>query len=355
MAERADSRITPIFRAQYQAAVGSKVPAPVRVSTADGELWIRAVPMPGAGVMNSVLSTIHLGDRGVTVVDPGWAGSKAKDAVGNVLRPLDAFLRERGRRLEEITDVVVTHAHPDHVGATAEMLQATGARYHLGAVEQRTVDAARTGRSQDDYAVERHTIGAPDGVLDKFPFPLAAKGLPPFIPRQRPDVTIGDGDFLPDHGITGELGWRAVLTPGHTPGHLCFADDRRKLLIAADHVLPEIFPGIGLGVASLGGNPVKDYLAALDRLAEFDDYTVIPGHGYCFTGLAARRQETREHVMERADEVAQVLEWNPEISVWRLAGRLTWSGGWESLANSPMVWSAIRQTMMYRDLVLEKA
>lgn len=352
MVERADSRITPLFRGQHQAALRSNVPAPVRVSSTDGELWVRAVPMPGAGVMNSVLSTVHLGDEGVTVVDPGWAGNKAQDAAGNVLRPLDAFLRERGRRLEQVTVVVVTHAHPDHVGGAAELLQATGARYHLGAVEQRTVDAARKGASQDDYAVHRHAIGAPDGLLEKFPLPLPEKGLPPFIPRQRPDVQVDDGDLLPDHGITEELGWRAVLTPGHTPGHLCFADDRRKVLIAADHVLPEIFPGIGLGIAHLGGNPVKDYLAAVDRLAEFDDYTVIPGHGYCFTGLAHRRQETTDHVMVRADEVSQVLDWNPEISVWRLAGRLTWSNGWEAVSNSPMVWSAVRQTMMYRDLVL---
>ncbi|MGP9622089.1 MULTISPECIES: MBL fold metallo-hydrolase [unclassified Corynebacterium] len=355
MATRSDSRITPVFRVQHQAATAGKVPSPVRVSTVDGELWVRAVPMPGAGVMNSVLSTVHLGDGGVTVVDPGWAGGKAQDAAANVLRPLDAFLREHGRRLEDVTDVVVTHAHPDHVGAAAEMLGATGARYHLGAVEQRSVDAARTGTSQDDYAVEHHAVGAPDGVLEKFPFSERERRLPPFIPRQRPDVLLQDGDLLPDHGVTGELGWRAVLTPGHTPGHLCFADDARGLLIAADQVLPEIFPGIGLGVGSLGGNPVKDYLASVERLAEFDDYTVIPGHGFCFTGLAERRAETTAHVMERAEEVSRVLEWNPGISVWRLAGRLTWSGGWDSLADSPMVWSAIRQTMMYRDLVLEKA
>lgn len=351
MAERAVS-ITPLFRAQHQAAVAGKVPAPVRVSTADGELWVRAVPMPGAGVMSSVLSTVHLGQDGITVVDPGWAGRSAQDAVGNVLRPLDGFLRERGRRLEQVTDVVVTHAHPDHVGGGAELLRATGARYHLGAVEQRTVDAARTGTSRDDYAVDRHDIGAPEGVMEKFPFPLPDKGLPPFIPRQRPDVCIADGDLLADNGVGGELSLRAVLTPGHTPGHLCFADDERRILIAADHVLPEIFPGIGLGIANLGGNPVKDYLAGLERLAEFDDYTVIPGHGYCFRGLGVRRQETVEHVMERAREVSAVLDWNPDISVWRLAGRLTWSGGWDALVNSPMVWSAVRQTVMYRALVL---
>ena len=56
--------------------------------------------------------------------------------------------------------------------------------------------------------------------------------------------------------------------------------------------------------------------------------------------------------MERAREVQKVLDWNPELSVWRLASRLTWSGGWEELSSSPMVWSALRQTMMYRDLVL---
>ncbi len=346
------SGITPVFRSQYTAAVRGKLSAPARISSTGGELWMRAVPMPGAGVMSSVMSVVHLGQDGVTIIDPGWAGSKAQDAEGNVLRPLDDFLRERGRRLEQVTDIIVTHAHPDHIGGAAVLLKATSATYHLGAVEQRTLDAARTGTSVDEYAVDEaraREIGAPDGVLSAHPFRTPKAELPAFIPRQRPDALVADGDTVkPDTDIA----LRAVLTPGHTPGHLAFADDNRRILFAADHILPEIFPGIGLGVGNLGGNPVKDYLAAVERLAEFDDYTVVPGHGYAFTGLAARRAETREHVMERAREVQKVLDWNPELSVWRLASRLTWSGGWEELSSSPMVWSALRQTMMYRDLVL---
>ncbi|MGO1949789.1 MAG: MBL fold metallo-hydrolase [Mycobacteriaceae bacterium] len=354
MAVPHDTPVTPVFRSQYTAALKGRAPAPVRLSRTDGELWVRSVTMPGTGVMSSVLSTIHLGEDGVTVVDPGWAGNRAQDAEGNVLRPLDDFLREHGRRLEQVTDVVVTHAHPDHVGGAAALLRATGARYHLGAVEQRTVDAARSGTGVDDYAVNEHDTGVPDGVLDAFPYPVPRKGIPEFIPRQRPDRLIGDGDMLPEHGITGELGWRAVMTPGHTPGHLCFADDDRGILIAADHVIPEIFPGIGLGISSLGGNPVKHYLDALDTLRQFGDYTVVPGHGYCFTGLGARIDETVEHVMVRAREVSRVLDWNPDISVWRLAARLTWSSGWDEVSSSSTVWSALRQTMMYRDLVRER-
>ena len=54
-------------------------------------------------------------------------------------------------------------------------------------------------------------------------------------------------DRLLEHGDVADLpGWslRAVHTPGHTPGHLCFAEERTGLLFSGDHVLPRITPNI---------------------------------------------------------------------------------------------------------------
>ena len=347
------SQVIPFAKPQYTAAQNSRTPGPVRVAGGHGhatETWVRPVAMPGSGVMASIFSTVHLGEDGVTVVDPGWTGPRTEK---DFLRPLDDFLRDRGRRLEQITDVIVTHMHPDHVTAASCLLEATGARFTAGAAEWATVEAARHGTGDRRWAPLPELLGAPGGVLDGIAEKLErVPALPPFIPRRTPDLLLEDGDILADRGLPAELTARAVITPGHTPGHLCLVDEDAGLFLAADMILPEIHPGIGLGLADVPGNPVVDSLTSLDRIGEFDDLLVIPGHGYVFSGLAARRRETADHVLGRAREVQHVLEWNPEISVWRLASRLTWSSGWDGLRDSPMLVSGLRQTMMYRDLVL---
>lgn len=353
----AASKVTPFAKPQYTAAQNSRTPGPVRVvgGTAGGGhatgTWVRPVTMPGSGVMASVFSTIHLGENGITVIDPGWTG---RNKEGEYLRELDDFLRERGRRLEQITQVIVTHAHPDHVTAATCLLDATRARFIVGEQEWRTVEKSRTGDADDPYAPWPERFGTPAGVLDGSVEHMKNPRVPAFIPRRRPDVQLADGDLLADHGLDDDLGARAVVTPGHTPGHMCLVNEDAGIFLAADMILPEIHPGIGLGIGQLGGNPVIEYLESLDRIREFDDLLVIPGHGYVFSGLAARRRETAEHVLGRAWEVRRVLDWNPEISVWRLASQLTWSSGWEGLRESPMLVSGLRQTMMYRDLVLSR-
>ena len=69
---------------------------------------------------------------------------------------------------------------------------------------------------------------------------------------------------------------RCVLTPGHTPGHLCLYDPARRRLFCGDHVLFHITPNIcrWQGVEdSLG-----DYLSSLDRTAALDTAELYPAH-----------------------------------------------------------------------------
>lgn len=333
--------ITPLFPDQYADAVAGRVAAPVRLDSSGGDLWVRPTPMRGRGVMASVNSVIAVDGGGVAVLDPGWPG---KDMQAEVYDPLDGFLRGLGRNLGDVSTVIASHGHPDHIGVVGPLAEVTGARLVLGAVEQASVDAAASGASDTTFAVDPATSGGPPDLLER---ELQSRGLQaraPFLPRQDADLLLEDADRIGSFEV--------VLTPGHTPGHLCLVDRAAEILLAADQILPAIYPGIGLGIGQLEGNPVDTYLASLDRLAEFDSYRVVPGHGFVFTGLRTRRLETAEHVLVRAREVAGILEWDPEVTVWDLASRLHWSAGWEKLQRGPMLISSLQQTMMYRDLAL---
>jgi glyoxylase-like metal-dependent hydrolase (beta-lactamase superfamily II) len=72
-------------------------------------------------------------------------------------------------------------------------------------------------------------------------------------------------------------GWRmrAVHTPGHTPGHLSFAEEGTGLFFSGDHVLPRISPNIS---TSFGGSadPLGDYLDSLAAVRDLDPAEVVP-------------------------------------------------------------------------------
>lgn len=362
----------PLSDAQYQSALAGETPAPVRVFGRNGgyagggvggegtsrtkgtdELWVRALDMPGRGAMSFVYSTIHLGKDGVTVIDPGWPSRK--DIEAETFAPLDAFLRERGRKIEDITTVIATHAHPDHIGTTGPLAEYTGAKLVLGVEEKKVIDIARSGEDSANasphYRVDPRELGAPEGVLEPMLEEVRQVRDHWYLPKQEPDVLIADGENLTDHGLPDDFPLEAVHTPGHTDGHLSFVDREQGIFIAADHIMPVIFPGLGLSIGMLGGNPISEYMESLHQIREFDDCTIIPGHGYCFTDLRPRRYETAEHVMKRAREVRSILADDPDQTVWEIASKITWSLGWEGMLKTRMLVSGLRQIIMYRELV----
>src|SRR5699024_9686219 len=97
-----------------------------------------------------------------------------------------------------------------------------------------------------------------------------------------------------------------------------------EVVFTADHVLPGINSGLGLGGVS-PTNPIADYIRALERISQFDPFVVAPGHEYRFRGLADRAAVLREHHLKRAREVEAGMQSSP--TVWELARRVTWSDG----------------------------
>lgn len=319
--------IVPLSSAQYAAYAARVVPPPEMV---DDKMW--SLPMPMPGDLTYTLSTVHLGDR-ITVLDPGWA---TPDALGT----LRSFLAGLGRSLDEVDTVLITHAHPDHIGLADQIREASGARILLHRREETSYNPAAFAVTMAD---ELAMWGVPDATIAELAGQLHSAG-------QIAAPVHADG-FL-EHGeiVPGGSGWEAILTPGHTAGHLCFVDNEHRRIFTGDHVLPVVFPGIAAEPSSRG-NPIALYLASLQRLAEYDDYDVHPGHGYNFRGLRQRREQSRAHVEKRAAEIANVVASATEpLNNYEVAGRVAWTGGWERLRTSLFLYSALRQIAAYRTL-----
>jgi glyoxylase-like metal-dependent hydrolase (beta-lactamase superfamily II) len=138
-----------------------------------------------------------------------------------------------------------------------------------------------------------------------------------------PDRMLEDGEHADFPG------WRlrAVHTPGHTPGHLCFAEEATGLFFSGDHVLPRISPNISSNAR--GGDPLRDYLDSLAAVRDLDPTEVLPAHEWRFRGLADRVDALTTHHEHRLTELLTAIAEHPGSTPWQLAAHLTWSRPWE--------------------------
>ena len=169
--------------------------------------------------------------REAMVIDPG-------DDIENVL----ALIRKHNLQVKQI---VITHAHIDHVGGAMKLRAATGAPILL---------------NQNDYALLK--------MLDV----QAA-----WIGMENPgkveiDHSVGEADTV----CAGSLTANVIHTPGHTQGSVCLYFPLEKKLIAGD----TLFAG-SIGRTDLPGGSLDKIMDSLHEkvMALPDDTLVVPGHG----------------------------------------------------------------------------
>lgn len=303
-----------------------------------GGLWSIPVPMPQSSLRYVIVYALELTD-GVAIIDAGWDTDAAWSA-------LNSGLETAGYSITDVKAALITHIHPDHYGLAGRVREASGAWIALhpadaSALSQRYVD-------MDDLFVKMRAhladCGVPAQTLDDMRG--ASMGVRPFVTFAEPDVLLEDGD-TPD-----TPGWdlRAIWTPGHSPGHLCFYAPERRLLMSGDHVLPRITPNISYHPQQTA-SPLADFLEALEKVAVLETDEVLPAHEYRFRGLAARVTQLREHHEERFREILATVGSNPGSTAWEVATTLTWSRPWEQI-ESWMRRAALGETLAHM-MVLE--
>jgi glyoxylase-like metal-dependent hydrolase (beta-lactamase superfamily II) len=236
---------------------------------------IRRVTCPLPTRPGHVHSYLLPGEDGWTLVDTGIGLPDAKERWAAELEGI------------EVVRILVTHFHPDHVGAAADLAELTGATVHQGAL---------------DYEQCRMVWGNPE-----WPERIAAWFLSHGVPRPDAEELIRSGSvyapyirYQPDPTIVaaGEQldGWELVDAPGHADGQLCLIRD--GILVSADHLLGRISPTVGLWPESRP-DPLGDFVHSLERTIELAPRLALPGHGEPIEDPVARAHELIEHHRER--------------------------------------------------------
>jgi len=171
----------------------------------------------GVGLCSNVYV---IGQKEITLVDTG---------VGDYVNRLAPRFHSLKLDLKNVKQVILTHAHHDHVGGLLEIVQ----------------------ESQPKIFIHRFDAG----YLWKF----------------GKIVELNDGDNIE----TETVALKVIHTPGHTAGSMCLHNQKNKILFSGDTVFPD---GVFGRVDLTSSNGLKDMINSLKKLSMLDIEILLPGH-----------------------------------------------------------------------------
>ncbi len=265
-------------------------------------LWRLRLPMNWPGVPHVNAYAIERED-GILLVDCGSGGDPSCTTA------LELALAAAGHRIEEVSALALTHVHTDHVG--------------LGAVVRERSGATVFAHPDDDYLYGPRRD--PAGELARRRAFLAREGVPAKRLDALADVTeeaeAVAGDLAADVAlrdgvaIESALGpWRALETPGHSPGHVCLIQDGRRIAIVGDLVCGTFAPWFEYGWSE---DPVAETMTSWDRLDACAPQLALPGHGRPIEALAELTASHRQLTEERLAATRARLAASP-MDAWSL-------------------------------------
>ena len=288
------------------------------------DIYRMPLPLPTSN-LGHINTYLVKGDNGYLLVDTGWNTKEAFDS-------LTKQMAEIGINSQEISQIVVTHTHPDHYGLAGKLKDFFGATLYFHHLEKDFIETRYVNMDEliQELGQWMHRNGVPPDRLAE----LQKASLPmlKFVTPTMPDITLYGGETI----TCGDFSFNVLPTPGHTAGHICLYEPDKKILFSGDHILPTITPHVGLHPQS-SPNPLGDYLDSINSLKRLDVELVLPGHEQPFTGFQERIEGMILHHRMRNAEIMGALGHDSKTA-FQLSTEITWlhdvnGVGWYKLAD----------------------
>lgn len=207
-------------------------------------------------------------DDPITLIDTGPHTYDTKLALIEQLGKI-------GLKLNDIKQILITHAHPDHFGLAADLQLITGAAIYMHEKEiAKATNSLKYLQQMTDYLAY---AGLPDSLCN---YQLEHTKLDwQYVQSPKEIVKINDGHIFQFPGY--EL--KTIFTPGHAAGHLCFLHEPEGILFAGDNLLEKITPKPVL--EPIPDQPLQrekgllQFIDSLKLLKQLNLQEILPGHG----------------------------------------------------------------------------
>ncbi|MFS0575416.1 MBL fold metallo-hydrolase [Sporosarcina sp. 179-K 3D1 HS] len=249
------------------------------------ELGITSIRIDLPFRLNHINCFIAQSEDGWTVIDTGLH-NKETVAIW------DEFLTGK-----KVTDILISHYHPDHFGYAGGLQQKTGARVSMSEIDKQS---GMTVWEENFTQGLRHNYKLA-GVPMKTASEMSTNtvGFSSVItPYPKVDHYFEEGEKIQ----IGRCEYEVIFTPGHSDGLVVFYNREKSVLISTDHILPNITPNVAYWFHGIK-NPLESYITSLKKIKKLDVEYVIPSHGDPFHHANKRIDEIIIHHEERLDFV----------------------------------------------------
>ena len=236
-------------------------------------------------------------ENGFALVDVGCGGASG-------IAYLQKGLCHWKLNIEQLHTVVLSHAHPDHMGAMWWILEKTNPKvfiHHLDVGP--ALDPLKLEETFDVLlAKHRWAESVGDDAFQNFELLRFFEDSGCSMSAAGDLHEIREGDILQ----LGDFEFDIVHTPGHSPGHVSLYESKKQLLLAGDLVgkSPAWY------VPAAGG--VIAYLESLAKLEALNAATLLPAHGVMIVNANEAIQGVRKKLLQRESFLIESLQGGPK-------------------------------------------
>ncbi|WP_165862916.1 MBL fold metallo-hydrolase [Vibrio sinensis] len=242
------------------------------------------------------------------VVDTGLATQEVKTIWNKIVNELLFELPIKG--------LICTHFHYDHASLAPWMMRKFNIPLYMSAGEylwMRVLADSKTERVSSQLQPFYLTHGVPQDLIDNILSMVESDPLSSIYPSTYNRVREGDV-----FEIKGRK-WQVIMGEGHSPEHICLWSAEDDLLICGDQLLPEISSSVFVNEIEPNANPLKGWLASLEKLQALPKNTlVLPSHGGVFLGLHQRAKIIHSLHQKRLAQLRDVLETQGQCNLYQL-------------------------------------